>query len=348
MRIAVLQHPHLDAVWYYRLLPWSFLARQTNAQFSVVSAKQIGQYEAIIGSYDFLIVSRLQNQEQWKAIELAQEYGVKVIADYDDLIWEIPEDNPSARSNEDDNFIYNSIVVLSTVDAVICSTAELQKQLWERFRVKAHLIRNAFNDFTGEIRTDQPEQGDKVRIAWRGSNTHKADLLSAREAFREYDNITFKFFGYRPDELMTKHGGNLPYLDHAHWKQKVSQSFKAISDWEPHYMIYPLQDHVFNRCKSNIAWIEATAMGAVCIAPGYMPEFKAVPCLVYNSPQDLTEWLESIDNGAVHRFVFSEARKELIKSYLLSDINQLRVDVLNGLTLAPAALVDTREGGSSL
>ena len=349
MRIAILQTPYLDAVWWYRLQPWSVLARQTGAQISVLSIESPNAFRYVIGSYDVLIVSRPHNNKHLTAIKAAKQQGVKIVADYDDDIWDIPNDNPASRSNNDENFQYNSFIALDAADVVISSTPELQKQIKERFGRDSVIIRNAYNDIalTPDL-SNRKQEGEwiNVRIAWRGSNTHKGDLLSAREAFRDYTGIHFKFFGYRPDELLKQHGGNISYFEHAHWKEDVIESFQMVREWNPDYLIYPLQDLTFNKCKSNIAWIEATACGAVCIAPSYMPEFEAVPCLSYMNTDHLIDSLEAIDSGLTNGDILKEARQELINNYLLSNVNQLRVDVLNMMT--SVEVEGTREGGHRL
>lgn len=348
MRIAVLQPKYLDAVWYYRLLPWAFLARQTGAQFSALSVEAPFAFEAVIGSYDVLIISRPHTKGHFFAMEKAKEYGVKIIADYDDLIWEVPADNPSARSNEDENFQYNSIIMLSMADVVTVSTLELQTQIMDRFRKDSTVIRNALNEWITPPDLSGPRTPEnEIRIAWRGSNTHKADLMGARQAFRDYEYVRFKFFGYRPDELLKQYGGNLSTLEHAHWMPSVKASFDAIRDWQPHYLICPLGNSTFNRCKSNIAWIEATAIGAVCIAPAYMKEFRVVPSIQYDTIAQLKDQLYHVSCGMYGIDILEAARKELLTNYLLSVVNDKRVEILN-IMIMGQEVEEAREGGRSL
>lgn len=346
MKIAVLQPKYLDAVWYYRMLPWLMLGRQTNTFVQPVSAESPFAFQSIIGSYDFLIVSRAQSKKHAMAVEYAKRYGVKVVFDYDDLIWEIPDDNLSAHSNDDADFQFRSVELIGMADAIIVSTVPLQREIKERFRKDSVLIRNACNDLIQEIRFEDRPFSPMAKIAHRGSNTHKDDLLSAREAFKEYDNILFKFFGYRPTELLQRNGGLLPYIDHTPWHPDPEVSFEIVRQWQADYMIFPLLNTTFRQCKSTIAWVEATLNNSVCIAPRYMEEFSAVPCLHYDTVDELTEHLEAINSGVRHMDILYDARNALIDNYLLSNVNQQRVDLLN--IMAVGAVEEAREGGQAL
>jgi hypothetical protein len=58
------------------------------------------------------------------------------------------------------------------------------------------------------------------------------------------------------------------------WNQNFMSYQIQLRGTSPDYIVVPLVNDAFNRCKSNIAWIEATNAGAVTIAPSYLPEFR--------------------------------------------------------------------------
>jgi hypothetical protein len=91
-------------------------------------------------------------------------------------------------------------------------------------------------------------------------------------------------------------------------------------------MIVPLEDEVFNRCKSNIAWLETARSGTITVAPFW--ESWAVPG-VYAYEDDFFDTA----HGAL-----TEGEKwwggwdYIQNNLLLSEINRLRAKVVDDLT----------------
>jgi hypothetical protein len=87
------------------------------------------------------------------------------------------------------------------------------------------------------------------------------------------------------------------------------QYLKVIDQMCPTIMVVPLLDDLFNRSKSNIAWIEGTMNGAVVVAPDNgswdqpgivkyesKEEFKSKTQDLINNPNQLKElWTESFN-----------------------------------------------------
>ena len=97
---------------------------------------------------------------------------------------------------------------------------------------------------------------------------------------------------------------------------------------QPNFVVVPLQDDPFNRCKSNIGWLEATYFGAVCLA-SCLPEFEKPGVVLVNDSDSLHAWFKDIDEDFTQReLLFYDSVQEIKKNYLLSRVNQQRAEAL--------------------
>lgn len=107
------------------------------------------------------------------------------------------------------------------------------------------------------------------------------------------DEVQWVFFGYAPPKLES-------YI-----KEKKIECYSGVNIYnypeklaslKLHAVVAPLQDNEFNRCKSNIKWLECAALGIVLLAQNintysnYMPEKQ-----LFKDSTDLLEkikWLQ--------------------------------------------------------
>jgi hypothetical protein len=149
-------------------------------------------------------------------------------------------------------------------DVITVSTPELANQVKIEYGRESIVVPNAWNDYALPIQEPAPIiEGEKIRIVYRGSNSHDGDLFAHRDAFREYPNIEFIFMGCMPWYFYTNYGGHMTTIIQEAWTNDIFGYFQRLIQLKPHFVVFPLEDNTFNRCKSNIAAIEATVAGAV-------------------------------------------------------------------------------------
>ncbi len=133
----------------------------------------------------------------------------------------------------------------------------------------------------------------------------------------KHEDHTFGFLNYNPWFITEK-------IDNSRFFKGIDirQYFLQLQKERPKLLIVPLVDNEFNRSKSNIAWIEATLCGAVCIAPDF-PEWRKPGVITY---KDDKEFYSAFD-WAINAYLddMNENSFKYIKENLmLTDINKLR------------------------
>jgi hypothetical protein len=333
MKIAILQKSQESAVSYYRVTPMYELARQYGHTIQDFQPKYFTFEQA--HKFDVLFCHRPGSEDEILAIANAKTAGCAVWVDIDDLLWSIPIAN-HALQHYNPHAHETLHKAFHNADIITCSTQELADAVETEFAQHAHVVQNGWNDRPGSDYIRPYQQGEKYKVLYRGSNTHQGDLYTFRDAFRQYENIDFQWFGATPWMMQRTYGGHLDKLHINTWTSSLRNYFSTIYQMGAQFFVFPLENNQFNRCKSNIAWIEATQAGAVAIVPKYMPEFADVPGIHFDHVDDLVSVFMDIsndptDNSGHFAKLHESAVEHLKREYRLSQINKTRQQLINEL-----------------
>ena len=132
---------------------------------------------------------------------------------------------------------------------------------------------------------------ERIRIGWIGGDTHQGDLKIVRD-------VLYEILDKYPKTEVYIVCGNPP----TDWKNH--DRLKLISKWVPIHEypklvkdlsfdigIVPLRDHVFNRGKSNLKYLEYSACRIPTVASNVEPFKKDFEGFLCNSDED---WMECI------------------------------------------------------
>lgn len=309
-----------DGTAYYRALPYLKLGHQTYIHNPTAGLSLDELYDTGVAFFQ-----RPANQIQVTNIEICKKYRVPVIVDYDDYGFEIDEENPAFEFYFRDDKRACMKACLQLADAVTVSTEYLKECLLEIVpTANIVVIPNAVDDEKFSLEPSY-HQRDKV-ILLRGGGSHKKD-------WEEYKNDIIKIMEEHPDYTLAVMGF------HPEWLRQIKNVkyyrftdivtyFDTLVQLKPQLMIVPLQDTKFNRCKSNIAWIEGTIAGAGVIATS-LPEFYSSSCFTmfpmscYHKVKYLLNQGQHIEDVYVHSCSLLPR---------LSQINELRKDLIEKLT----------------
>jgi len=271
---------------------------------------------------DILYFLRPVGDNYIESLDMAKDFGIKVWSDFDDLFPELPEDNPGYAYFSQKRILDNVEYSIKNSDIVTVST-ETIKNYYKHINPDIIVIENAFNDYNYKlIKKDITSK----RISWRGSSTHRRDLLSCKDGM-EYASIN------NPDWDWIFIGSDVWFISEDIINSAVINSElelikynKLLSEITPAIHIVPLINSVFNSAKSNISWIEGTYAGACCIAPN-LPEFNKPGCVNYKDNfQYLLE--KAIKSKSFRQENYLQSLDYIQENLLLSKINQKRIQII--------------------
>lgn len=309
---------------------------------------------------EVLFMQRPFTSDHVKVMAMAKLHGKPVWVDYDDDLFTVPPSNPTHAIYREKAVHQNVNTILAQADIVSCTTEALRTKFGRILELiekagamnegvrhknlskeKLVLLPNAYDeDLFGYSRrqwTRTLPPATKT-VMWRGSNTHDADLAAftdeIAEAFKKHgEGWTLNFVGspfWQTIERIEAAGVDQRQVIVTKPMDPI-EYFQYIHTIAPALLIVPLDDDLFNRSKSNIAWIEACHAGAMTLAPDW-EEWRRPGVINYRSPQDFQEQLEKVLLGQHDREKLVRQGRDFIREHLgLENVNAMRWKILEKL-----------------
>jgi hypothetical protein len=223
--------------------------------------------------FDELQIRRMLDLRKWS--------GAKWIVDIDDNMFDVTKDNPGYKGVKAASD--NIRLCLSLADGLTVSVPYLEK-LYKPYNKNIHIIYNGIDmKEWGYTRA----KGSKIKIGWRGAYGHSQDFGLAAPALEKlmdrYD-IEVHTFGVKPRF-------NKPFT-HTEWVE-LPEYPKTLAGLGFDIAIVPLIDSNYNRCKSNLAVLENSALKTPVIASPTENQ-KDLPILYADSNYEWYEKLEQL------------------------------------------------------
>lgn len=252
--------------------------------------------------------------------ELRKKFSNKpFVMELDDTVFSIPAHNIASTVYYPGSPLTGiSYSQIKLSDALIVSTPGLKDQL-SIYHRNIHVVENAID--LSLWRCSPPQVRQRVNIGWVGGATHTKDLETIKDVIFEVlgrnKNVVFKcvhgcpeFFKHKPDcswldsndprydkSRVCPRCGGIDRLEWTHDFKPVEKYPKWVSSQKFDIGIAPLEDNNFNRAKSNLRWLEYSAMGIPTVASN-VGHFKEVLKHGENGflAETKDEWIQAIES----------------------------------------------------
>lgn len=292
-------------------------------------------------SADVLIVERawqpgmtLQTAE--KLVRQARSDGAKIIHTIDDNLLDLKMEGPLLWNPQADNLTQYKMVIryfAREADGMIVSTEPLKERML-RFNDKIVVVRNALDerligDRASRDSFTSPGGGRKV-IGYMGTFTHDADIMMITQALREVlrknqDSVALEFAGGFADSTVIRAfeglpvraldvGGNVEYPNFMRW-------MTSSIHWD--LAIAPLEESAFTRCKSDIKFLDYSALAIAGIYSRVPPYQETIRHLEtgYLADNRTEDWVEALDmllaDQELRRNILSKAQEYVLATRTL-------------------------------
>lgn len=253
--------------------------------------------------------------------------GKPVIYETDDLLVDVPPTNPHQRGADTAKpFIFD---LIARASAVTVSTDEM-KRAFAPHHQQIHVLPNLLDDHLWNVPVQVKPSGSPVVIGYAGTPDHKADLrlledVLERIAAKYGNRVAFRFMGCDTERIKQLPGFSSitfepGYANYAHTIRKAGIDIGLV----------PLEDNRFNRCKSNIKWLEYSACGIAGVyadLPPYRSCVKDGETGLLVAGYDVDAWVAAIesliDNPDRRHAMALAARTEVLANYTLKSRGHL-------------------------
>lgn len=236
------------------------------------------------------------------------------IYEVDDYIIDPPKKNDHAR-NMPGNMRELVSKAISLCDRVVASTEPLADALSSMHQD----IRVVPNMLAAELWAGlscQRQTSARPRVGWAGGTSHRGDLELMLDVVKTLANeVDWVFFGMCPDAL-------LPYVKEFHPGVSFTLYPRKLASLNLDLALAPLEQNLFNDCKSNLRLLEYGACGFPVICTDTKAYAGYLPCTRVRD-NSTAQWLEAIrmhlsDPLASYR-QGDALREAVLRDYVLND-----------------------------
>lgn len=337
IQIAVhIPNPHDATNWYRGTGPLSAL-RKLHKNMHVEIIKEWSY--STVQMKDLAFFQRPSTKQELEAIRICKRLHVPVIVDYDDLLFDLPRDNPAYRMYMNKETQETIITIMREADCIWVSTKELKRCIQVKngsLNERVYVIPNALDDvhLVKGYRSSPPEIKKRNNaVVWRGSATHDRDVAEYTkeiiECSEKFEKTSFVFIGHNPWFLTEGMRQRQAILSGA---MPVGEFMEFMYGTAGKIGIVPLHESRFNKCKSNIAWLEMVWSGGVVLAPDW-EEWRMPGCVTYKNQTDFKDGLDHLLSLDVHQLneMNQMSWKHIQENFMLSVVNKLRHDTIMAL-----------------
>lgn len=254
----LLHHSDTAGCGHYRMLQPLYAMQiegkaQGNASLSLLNLSEVAQYRP-----DSLIIQRRYASSFHSWIERVGKLPAMFkVFELDDYILNLPMKhyNRANFSQEISGLLRKS---LSYVDRFVVSTPPLAESL-ATFHPDIRVVPNRLPvNWWGNLQSLRG-QGRKPRVGWAGGSSHQGDLEMIADVVRTLANeVEWVFMGMCPEKLR-------PYVHEHHAGVDISLYPAALAALNLDLALAPVEDNIFNVCKSNLRLMEYGACGVPVI-----------------------------------------------------------------------------------
>lgn len=249
-------------------------------------------------------------------VDVARNFtGSKYVLDLDDDPFSIDKAHPEYKLIKTKFTQWKKMIKMA--DHIVVSTDEIKKRV-ESINPYITVIPNSIDPKIWEVEK-KIYNDDKVRIGWIGSASHFADMPVVSDVFhhilKKYPNVELHLAGMVVDTFdngrVFHHTGTKGYDDFPSWFASLGLDI----------CIAPLKHSTFNRCKSNIKWLESSMLKIPTVLSRIKPYLEVVDGVDGFLAEGHKEWIDKlsilIENKELRNSIGEKAKERILKEYVV-------------------------------
>ena len=252
---TVLAHPaDRDGCGQYRVIqPFNALQQQGFIEgalsFGMLSVVDLERYDP-----DVVLLQRQIGDERLEAMRRMQAFSRAFkVYELDDYLPNLPMKS-AYRAQMPQDILRSLRRGISYVDRFVVST-EAMAEAFQDFHPDIRVIENRLDPRQWHGLTSQRRCSSKPRVGWAGGAGHSGDLEMLADVVKALaSEVEWVFFGMCPDKLR-------PFIHELHPGVPIEQYPAVLAGLNLDLALAPVEQNLFNECKSNLRLLEYGACG---------------------------------------------------------------------------------------
>lgn len=267
-------------------------------------------------------------------LEMQHKHQKPFVVDVDDNFIDVPPWNEAFHSfRNGSQYRRISLDCMRNADALFVTTKHLRETYLET-NDNIHVIENSL-DFKGDRRfvgwdKVSPKKHDGIRLGWIGGRSHFEDLMmvapAVAEILKRHPNVSFTLINSAVKQSCQLLGRPYPFeglknVRYADRSVAINRYAAFMASFGFDIGLAPLIDCNFNRSKSNLRWLEYSALGIPTIATDISHFKESIDpnntglTVVDNGIPQWTEAMEflisdDVPRGAIGRAAYKKVKKD--------------------------------------
>ena len=300
-----------------------------------LTPEMVSEINELVFRSDVVIFQAVHTRKAMSLIMALQEsYRRPILAEYDDDIYSTHSGSPAFVNVQpgSDVELWGDEQI-TKADGLIVSTDYLKK-VYQNKNNKVFTVPNAIDFEIWDNRKERKKRSKKIKIGWEGGAGHQINLRLMKNVVRrildEFPNVEFHFLygGYIPDYLDHK---RIIFEDYHKWKS-IDKYPQALKNAGFDIAIAPLRDLPFNRAKSNLRYLEYSALKIPTVASDVEP-YK---CIKHQETgfiaREEDEWIEClkslIKSEELRSTMGHNAYKYVMENFNAEDVSKKYISTL--------------------
>ncbi|MDP2183248.1 MAG: glycosyltransferase family 4 protein [Actinomycetota bacterium] len=263
--IAFLVSSFWGVAWYRCHVPGVELKRRGH---NVVMTDRLEDID--VDACDIFVALRQQVPKVLEVVQYLNAMGRMTVADIDDDYWNLAPDNP-ARLSWNPEMLERLADIARACQVATTTTPELAEIL-RRINPATTILPNMLPDEHWAIEPKDSAQSDRLVLGWGGSTSHRSDVRMVGpvlvQLLDEFPELELHLAGAEPDWVPAH--PRIRFVDTV----PIEQYAHVLQDFD--IAVAPLVDTRFNRCKSDLKYMEYAMLGLPVVASAVEPYTRTI------------------------------------------------------------------------
>lgn len=234
---------------------------------------------------DTMVLQRQVTEQQIELIQRVQRLRPTfMVAELDDYLPNLPMKN-AHRHEMPKDVLRHLRRSVSLMDRFVVSTPALA-EAFAGFHSDMRVVQNRLPPRWWRGLQSSRRAGARPRVGWAGGISHQGDLELIVDVVKAlHGEVDWIFFGMAPEAIK-------PYLREFHGPVSIERYPRTLASLNLDLALAPLEQNLFNECKSNLRLLEYGACGYPVVCSDVRPYQGGLP--VTRVKNRFKDWVDAI------------------------------------------------------